>query len=295
MSLPDIWQRLEARYDGFSPQLQRAARFVREHPQDVALNSMRTLSSRAGVSPAAMSRLTQALDIENWEAFQAEHRDWLTTERQGVFSNRAGRLLDSMKLLQGEDVLLDAIRDAEMANVETAFAPQTRRMIDKAAALLIEAPSITVFGIRSCFPVAFSIHYSLSLFSTGARLATGTGGALLDELDHLRPGDAIIIVSVDPYSREAVEAARRAQEAGARIVALTDGPLSPIALLAEVALVAGNAGPAYIASPIGLLALAQGLTTLLFARGGDDALAALRRRESALATRSAYLPSGKQT
>lgn len=295
MSLLDIWQRLEARYVSFSPQLQRAARFVREHPQDVALSSMRGLSSRAGVSPAAMSRLAQALDIENWEAFQAEHRNWLTTGRHDVFSDRAGRLLDSMKMPHGEDGLLDAIRAAETANVEAAFKPQTRTALDEAATLLIEAPSITVFGIRSCFPVAFSIHYSLSLFSSGTRLATGTGGVLFDELDHLRPGDAFIVVSVDPYSREAVEAARHATNVGARIVALTDGPLSPIALLADVTLIAGNASPAYIASPIGLLALAQGLTTLLFARAGDEALAALRRREAALAARSAYLPSGNRT
>lgn len=293
MTLDDLWQRIAARYESLSPQLQRAARFVREHPQDVALGSMRALSSRAKVSPAAMSRLAHSLDLENWETLQTAHRDWLTEERQTVFSDRAGKLIDRTRMPEGEDGLIDAIRDAEIANVEAAFLPHTRTALDEAVTLLAGAPSITVFGIRSCFPVAFSIHYSLSLFSSGTRLATGTGGVLLDELDHLFPGDAFIVVSVTPYSREAVEAARRAKESGARIVALTDGPLSPIAVLADVTLVAGNSSPAYIASPIGLLAVAQALTTLLFTRGGDDALSALRRREAALAARSAYLPSGK--
>lgn len=294
MSLHDIWQRLELRYDSFSPQLKRAARYVREHPQEVALNSMRTLSSRAGVSPAGMTRLAQALDLENWQALQAAHGDWLTGARDDVFSGQAGKLLDAMKTPQGEGELLDAIRSAEMANVHAAFEPQARQALDMAATFLIDAPSITVFGIRSCFPVAFSIYYSLSLFSPAARLATGTGGVLFDELDHLRPGDAFIIVSVDPYSREAVEAARHASDVGARILALTDSPLSPISLLADLPLIASNTSPAYIASPIGLLALAQGLMTLLFARAGDEALSALRRREAALAARSAYLPSGNR-
>lgn len=295
MSLSDLWQRIEARYESFPPQLQRAALYVREHPQVVALHSMRALSSQAGVSPAAMSRLAQALDLENWESLQTAHREWLTEKRQNVFSDQAGKLLDRTRVPHGEDDLLDAIRAAEIANVDAAFTPLTRTALDEAVELLTGPPSITVFGIRSCFPVAFFIHYSLSLFSSNTRLTMGTGGVLLDDLDHLRPGDAFIVVSVAPYSREAVEATRRAKDGGARIVALTDGPLSPIAVLADVTLVAGNTIPAYIASPIGLLALAQALTTLLFTRGGDDALAALRRRETALAARSAYLPSGKTT
>lgn len=295
MSLHDIWQRLEVRYDSFPPQLKRAARYVRENPQEVALNSLRALSSHAGVSPAAMSRLVQALDVESWQALQAEHGDWLKKVQHDVFSVQAGKLLDSMKMPHGEGELLDAIHNAEMANVHAAFEPQARRTLDEAATGLGNASSISVFGIRSCFPVAFSIYYSLSLFSSSARLATGTGGVLLDELDHLRAGDALIIVSVDPYSREAVEATRHARDAGAYIVALTDSPVSPIALLSDHSLIASNTTPAYIASPIGLLALAQSLVTLLFARAGDKALDVLRHRETALAARSAYLPQGKTT
>ncbi len=291
MSLQDIWQRIEARYESFSPQLQHAARFVREHPEDVALTSMRGLATRAGVSPAAMSRLTQALGFESWDALQARHRDWLTLGRQGVFSGPADKLLTGIKAPGAEDVFLDALRAAECNNVDAAFAPMSRDALKRAVNLLGNARSISVFGIRSCFPVAFSIHYSLSLFSRHARLATGTGGVLLDELDHLGEKDALIVISVAPYSREALDAARRGKDVGARIVALTDSPLSPIALLGDVALVAGNASPAYIASPIGLLAMAQALTTLLFTRAGDDALVALRRREAALAAASAYLPT----
>lgn len=290
MALQEIWQRIESRYGAFSPQLRRAARFVRENPQDVALHSLRTLSRQAGVSPTSMTRLMQALDFNAWDTFQAEHRAWLTSGSQGVFSGRADRLINGSRTPGAEELLLDAIVAAEKDNVARALEPQARRSLAQAADLLVAAPAVAIAGIRSCFPVAFSLHYSLSLFMPDARLMTGMGGTLLDELHHLHEDDALVVISVAPYSRETVEVARHARRAGVRVVAVTDGALTPVARLAEVTIVATNDSPAHIASPIGPIAAAQALAILVLARAGDGALEALRRRETTLEAISAYLP-----
>ena len=291
MQLQEIWQRIDARYGGFSPQLQRAARFVREHPQDVALNSLRSLAGRAGVSPTSITRLMQALEFETWDAFQAVHRHWLMAGQSGgVFSQRADRLISEARRPGAGDQLLDAIAQAARANLEAATAPQARPALRQAADLLVVAPVIAIAGIRSCFPVAFSLHYALSLFLPGARLMTGTGGALLDDLYHLRAGDALVVISVAPYSREIIELARYARAADVRVIGITDGPLTPVARLSDVTLVARNDSPAHIATPIGLLAVAEALAALVLARAGAGALDTLRRREATLDATSAYLP-----
>lgn len=288
--LQEVWQRIESRYDGFSPQLRRAARFVRENPQEVALNSLRSVAAYAGVSPAAVTRLLQALDFRSWEAFQSEHRAWLTTEKHGVFSGRAGRLISGVRQPGAEDALLDRIVSAEASNLHAALDTHLRPRLRDAADLIATAPSIAIAGLRSCFPVAFSLHYALSLFTPRARLMSGAGGGLLDDLHYLRENDALIVISVLPYSRETVEAARLAREAGVRVVGITDGPLTPVARLSDVALIAANESPAHIASPIGPIIVAQALATLVLARSGRDALDTLRRREATLEAISAYLP-----
>ena len=290
VALEQVWQRIDQRYGAFSPQLQRVARFVREHPQDVALNSLRTVAGTAGVSPAAVTRLLHALDVETWDAFQADHRAWLMAGREGVFSGRADRLISGTRQPGAEDALLDAIMAAEETNVRTAIDRDLREKLREAATLLAAASTVAIAGIRSCFPVAFSLHYSLSLFMPGARLMAAAGTGLLDELHHLSAGDAVVVISVRPYSRETVELARLARERGAHVVGITDGPLTPVARLSDVALVAANDSPAHIASPIGPIAVAQALATLVLARSGADALDTLRRREATLDAISAYLP-----
>ena len=290
VSLDGIWKTIDERYGAFSPQLRRAARFVRENPQRVALQSLRALAGEAGVSPASMTRLTQALDFASWDAFQDQHRDWLTTGSGGVFSGPAGRLLRQSHKAGSQDALVDDIAAAETRNVALALARDGRTALHEAAALLAGSPAIHVLGVRSCHAVAFAFHYSLSLFAPRVVLVGGTGGLLLDDMHRVEAGDALVAISVAPYSRETVDAVRFAKGVGAAIVGITDAPLSPIAREADIALIAGNASAAHIASPIGPMAAAQALALLVMARLGEPAIDRMRSHEAALAAISAYLP-----
>ena len=49
------------RFPSLSPQLQVAARFVVDHPNEVVIGSMRTLAERAQAQPATFVRLAQQL------------------------------------------------------------------------------------------------------------------------------------------------------------------------------------------------------------------------------------------
>ena len=60
-------RRLVNSFSEFPPQLQTAARYLLEHPEDVGLNSMRTIAREAGVQPATISRLTKVLGFSDYE------------------------------------------------------------------------------------------------------------------------------------------------------------------------------------------------------------------------------------
>ena len=70
MPIEAVWRRIERRYEELTPQMRKAARYVRGNPQDVALNSLRALARHADVSPAAMTRLTRALDYPSFDDFR---------------------------------------------------------------------------------------------------------------------------------------------------------------------------------------------------------------------------------
>lgn len=58
--------------DRLSPQLRRAARFLKRHPDLVAMHSLRDLAKRAEVGPATFVRLAQALRFSGYPELRRE-------------------------------------------------------------------------------------------------------------------------------------------------------------------------------------------------------------------------------
>src|SRR5260370_17737757 len=55
-------------FDALSPQLQTAARYMLDRPDDVALLSMREQARRAGVPPATMTPLAKRLALDGYDS-----------------------------------------------------------------------------------------------------------------------------------------------------------------------------------------------------------------------------------
>src|SRR5215470_9817086 len=57
---------VRSRYPDMSPEFQRSARFLSDHPDEVAVSSMRTVAARAGVKPPTLVRFAQSLGFRGW-------------------------------------------------------------------------------------------------------------------------------------------------------------------------------------------------------------------------------------
>ena len=88
-------------------------------------------------------------------------------------------------------------------------------------------------GRRSSFSVAYIFHYVRSLFGEASVLIDSAGTTGVDSLRSITKADVLLAITVSPYVRETVETARYAKSRGARIIAITDSDLSPLANLAD--------------------------------------------------------------
>jgi DNA-binding MurR/RpiR family transcriptional regulator len=267
------------------PRLQAVGRFVAGHAFDATTRSMRDLAGAAGASPAAFTRLAQALGYGGWDAL----RDALIEASRPApgaapFSRRVvGGGADGRKPLPS------AVLEADAAVVARLDA----RPIEAAAAALHSAPRVWVAGFRSCRAVAALLHYQLRLFRPAeVRLVGGAGPEDLD-LGAFAAGDAVVNVGFAPYSRQSVLAARAAHAAGCVTVALADSPQAPMAEGARhLLLFDAAASPGFFPSLTGAFALAHALVATSFSLGGEATLARLRESEARLAATSQYVSSG---
>jgi DNA-binding MurR/RpiR family transcriptional regulator len=292
-STPDLAklaEQVSALFESLSPQLKRAARYLLDHPDDVALCSMRDIAQTAALPTVTFVRLSRALGYTDYSELRAVFQNSL---REGGQAKRYSRKARDLQLRGDESGTLELLKDlfsAEMDNIELTFEKNHPESLLKAVTLIEGAERIFVLGQRSCYPIAFFFNYVYRLFRANSVLVQSQGGMVIDELNAVGPRDLLIAISLTPYTAEVVQAVSYAGDVGARIVAITDDTLSPIARPADAALLVAAGTPSFFHSIVSLMALVQALLAVLVSRGGDGALAAIELSEKRLERFKAYWP-----
>lgn len=264
-------------FDGFGAQLQAAARFVLDRPTDVALLSMRQQAKQAGVQPHTMTRLAQRLGLGGYDDLRALYAEALREGSLG-FSERADVQVASQKL-RGDRALAAEMAQTLSRQVAALAESRTLDRLVAATDLLVAAERVYCLGLRSCHPVAEQIAYVLSFLGDRALLLDAAAGTGLDPLRSASERDVLVAISVAPYMRATVEAARYAGQRGTAIIAITDGPLSPLAAIAREIILVPTESPSFYHAISPAFAIGEILAALVAGRGGAESLTAIRRSE----------------
>lgn len=276
---------IEQHFDDLSPELQRAARWVRQHGMSLALHSMRGSARLAGVTPATMTRLAQRLGFDGFDALRAPFVRHLSEGRAASLAARAPAGATALASTLG------ALNDAQRSHVGEVLTANPLPALVAAADAMLNARAVFFLGLRISHGVAFQMHYAYSLLARNGFLLTHLGGTLSDQLLQVTDGCLLVAVSQSPYARATVEAVQTARAQQARVLALTDTPLAPIARDAEHLLLFGGVANSYLHSTSGALALIETLLTVVADRGGDTARRYLAMRRQRLLAERAYWES----
>lgn len=276
-----------ALYDAMPTQLQTAARWALDHPQDVALLSMRQQARRAGVVPVTMTRLAQRLGYPGYDAIRALYVESL---RRGdrVFSGKAKALVQRRKL-KGDTALAFDLLGSLARQMDGLSSRSTLEQLKDAASRLSRANRIYVIGQRSSYSVAFHFAYVLGLARAEVHLVDGPGATGADALRGAGKGDALVAVSVRPYTRDTVETTNFAARQGLAIIAVTDSELSPLCRKARASILVPTESPSFFHTMAPAFAIAETLAALMAGAAGADGLAAVRKMERQFTALSTYV------
>lgn len=265
-----------------SAELRKAARFLVDHPDDVALVSMRMLASRSDVTPTTFVRLARRLGFDDWAALRRPFENRL---RGGgtPFAVRADALVQ-----RGPQAVFVESLKAAAANL-TAAGNESRE-VAKACSILERAQRIRVAGFRSCRAPAHTLVYLCRMFCRDVALLGGDGGALEAELATIGKKDAVVMIGFAPYSRELEQVSQAARRHRAPIVVLADSLAAPISRHAAVTLRFSTESPSFFPSIAAAVAVVEALAATMLARQGAAAAARIRQIEADLRALGAYLP-----
>jgi DNA-binding MurR/RpiR family transcriptional regulator len=167
--------RLKADFEKLSPQLQEAARWVIDHPADVALLSLREQARRAGIAPATLTRLAQRLGLRGYDGVRKLYADAVRA-RPESYRGRAEELLvrrDS----EGDSALVQDIFASLTQHLQNLSSPNVIKRFAAAADMIASADRVFCLGLRSSFAVAYIFNYVRSLCGSNSVLVDGSGGS----------------------------------------------------------------------------------------------------------------------
>lgn len=278
-----VKEAIREKFAELSPALQAVAKFVLDRPNDVITASMRTVGQRSASKPTTLVRFAQHFGFTGWP----ELKTALASE-MGLGPEQYGERARTLVGRASDQTLVSEMFKVHRHNLEATERLNEGSLL-RVCAILEKAQAVHTAGFRACYPVAFSLAYVYRLFRNTVHLVDGQGGSLEMQLRALGKADALVVISFTPYSREAIQAAQAAKQAGCAIVAITDSVASPISLIADETILFSIQSPSFFPSITAAVAVTEGLVEMLASRAGKAGVKRIDQSESSLFESGAYL------
>ena len=277
MALDD---QVRARAASLSPAERRVAEVVVADPEAVAFGTVAEVADRADASNATVVRAAGRLGFDGFPDLQRAVQDDLrrrlrpATERIRRGGPTAGTT--------SADELIEQARSVETANVERTLWAVAPTDLDAVVALLADLDrAVWVLAADEAAGVARQVATELSMVRSDVEAVLGSPVRVARQLADLDPGDVVLVLDLPRYDRAVLDAAQMAASRSATVVALTDGPLSPLAGAATHSFSVAGEGTGPFDSYVGALALLNVLTAAVADVLRDSATDRLDRIEAA--------------
>ena len=247
----DLITKIQSELPGFSKGQKQIARFILEHYDKAAFMTASRLGVTVGVSESTVVRFATELGYDGYphlqRALQEMIRNKLTSvQRMEVAGDRMG----------GRDVL-QTVLHADTDMIRVTLDEIDRDAFQGAVDALMGAKRIYILGVRSSSALA-SFYFNL-LFENVTLVHTNSVSEIFEQVLRVGPGDVLFGISFPRYSKRTLSAMKYARDRGARVIALTDSQLSPLARVADHVLLARSDMASFVDSLVAPLSVINAL------------------------------------
>ena len=229
----DLLDRISSRYATLSKGQKRIADYITKHADKAVRMTAARLAQEASVSESTVVRFAALMGYDGYPKMQRALQEMLRMRFTSV--QRIALTQD----MPAADVLPMVLK-RDVHNIQTALEDIDADTFARVTQDMVNAREIYVLGLRSSAPLAeFFGHYLRYIFPHVHVIGDGVAH-VMEDLVRMQAEDLLFAMSFPRYSSRTVEAVQYAKKRGARIVALTDTMISPIAALSDHVLIAGS-------------------------------------------------------
>jgi len=269
---------------GLTGAQKRAAQYIMDHYEESIFLTASKLAKKAGVSEATIVRLAQVLGFDGYPKLQQMLRK--------NFQNRlttVTRLEQTVKNIRTDGDILTKIMQEDIRNLSETLRDISLETFHKAVTDMKNARRIFVVGLRGAHAPALVLALYLRFLQKQASPVIPGYGDVWNTLHGMSSDDLVIGISFPRYTRLTIEILEYAKGNGARVGAITDSVLSPLARNADWVLPVHSRLDSFIESFTAAMSLVNALLTELSVQNPEETMKALKERESLWQEKEIYV------
>lgn len=215
----------------------RIGAYILDHETDACFMTSTELAAELEVSEASVIRFARALGFTGYMDFQKNLRK-SHTEKLGRISSAVAvpyeRLQASMAA-EGNDYIQEFLMNTE-TNITSVIRNNTKESFEAAIDLLMQARRKYIVASRANTGVASYFNLLLRHQLPDVIPTWESSVNVIDHMCDIGPEDCVILFSFPRYSEMDHQALKMAEDAGAKILVISDRPSAPLAQYATVLL-----------------------------------------------------------
>ncbi len=280
--MQDMIDRLNQSGKRLSKGHRKIAQYIVEHYDKAVFMTASKLGESVGVSESTVVRFASAMGYEGYPQLQRSLQE-LVSHR--LTANQRFEMSTEIEPREALNVVLKS----DVQNLRATMEQMDETVFEDVVNRLLSAKSIYVMGLRSAAPLAQFMGYYLNYIFDNVHLVSSGATDVFEEISKLKENDVLVGISFPRYSSRTLEAMRFAKRCGAQVVAITDGPMSPLADMADATLTARTDMASFVDSLAAPLSLINALLVALGLHRKEALKEHFRQLESIWETYEVYL------
>ena len=270
----DLINLVQSRMSDFSKGQRLIGQFIIDHYDKAAFMTASKLGNTVGVSESTVVRFASEIGYEGYpqlqRALQEMIRNRLTSVQRMEVTN------DQM----GTTDILSKVLNMDVEKIRRTLEETSHEEFNGAVDDIIAAKTIYIMGVRSSSALAvFLSTYFHYIFDNVVMIDTSSTSELFEQILRIGKGDVFIAMSFPRYSQKTVHAARYCHDRGAKVIAITDSRLSPIAENAHRLLLARSDMASFVDSLVAPLSIINALIVAIGLKKKDEVADTFERLE----------------
>lgn len=284
--MQDMMERLNQSGKRLSKGHRKIAQYIVDHYEKAVFMTASKLGESVGVSESTVVRFASAMGYEGYPQLQRAFQELVSH-----------RLTANQRVEMSNDIdphgVLAHVLKSDVQNLHQTMESLENAVFEDVVQRILKAKSIYVMGLRSAAPLAEFMGYYLNYIFDSVHLVSSGSTDVFEEISNLQEGDVLIGISFPRYSTRTVEAMLFAKHCGAQVIAITDGPMSPLKDVADATLMARTDMASFVDSLAAPLSVINALLVSLGLSRKDALTEHFRKLESIWDTYQVYLEEGK--